>query len=174
MHGGSSRLLAGGGRWVKLGEDHGRAAFDLCSCERLHAFEEQALQVSALVGLEELADLAREESGALTGADIEFAPATDAIRNTDQLLARRHYEAILSILVALIKLGIAVDGRLKEWHLLTGGCLSCVLLLLPELPEAECCHGRRHSRCSAPVAFACKLVEHRRRFKFSKYILNVI
>ena len=133
-------MLAGGGRWVKLGEDHGRAAFNLCGCERLHAFEEQALQVSALVGLEELTDLAREESGALTGADIEFAPATDAIRNSDQLLARRHYEAILSILVALIKLGIAVDGCLEEWHLLTGCRLSCVLLLLSELPEAEGCH----------------------------------
>ena len=173
MHGGSSRLLAGGG-WVKLGEDHGRAAFDLCSCERLHAFEEQAFQVSALVDLEELADLACEESGALTGADIDFTPATDTIRDTDKFRARRHYEAILPILVALIKLGITVDGRLEIWHLLTGCRLSRVLLLLSELPEAKCCHGRRHSRRSAPVAFACKLVKHRRRFNFSKYILNVI
>ena len=130
MHGGSSRLLAGGGGWVKLGEDHGRAAFDLCSCERLHAFEEQALQVSALVGLEELADLAREESGALTGANIDFAPATDAIRDTYQLLARCQHEAILSILVALLILGITVDCRSEKRHLLTSRRVGRALLLL--------------------------------------------
>ena len=130
MHGGSSRLLAGGGRWVELGEDHGRAAFDLCSCERLHAFEEQALQVSALVGLEELADLAREESGALTGANIDFAPATDAIRDTYQLLARCQHEAILSILVALLILGITVDCRSEKRHLLTSRRVGRALLLL--------------------------------------------
>ena len=130
MHSGGSRLLAGGSKRLKFGKDHGRAAFDFSSRKRLHAFEEQALEVSALVGLEKLADLAREESGALTRANIDFAPASDAIRDTYQLLARCQHEAILSILVALLILGITVDCRSEKRHLLTSRRVGRALLLL--------------------------------------------
>ena len=120
-------------------------------------------RVSALVGLKQFADLAREETGALTGANIDFAPATDTIRDANELLARCHYEAILSILVSLLVLGIAVDCSLEKRHLLPGSRVGRALVFfLPELlPEAEGCHGGRHSSRSPPGVAAAALASHK-------------